>query len=190
MNNGTIQQFGNPEEVYDSSSNIFVAGFMNPSTNFRKGIIIGKNGNLYFQCEDLKLSIAEEMYGKLQEYKDREVVFAIRPEDLYDSLFDKKYATKGNTKSGKIVISEPHGNGYGVFVSFGEKAVDIQHSWKADIDRRGDPRLYRAGEELRIVFDIKKFKFFDPQTGNNILPKQSDQQSYSVQPLLESMVAK
>ena len=33
MNKGKIEQFGDPEEIYNNPKNIFVAEFMNPKMN-------------------------------------------------------------------------------------------------------------------------------------------------------------
>ncbi|RUL52236.1 ABC transporter ATP-binding protein [Lysinibacillus antri] len=81
MNEGTIQQVGSPEEVYNKPSNLFVAGFIgSPPMNFFEATI---NENV-IQIGENSFEIPDKHRGKLQ--NKREVIIGIRPEHFHLNL--------------------------------------------------------------------------------------------------------
>src|SRR3990167_4542581 len=69
MKDGLIQQIADPISLYESPLNKFVAGFVgSPPSNFLKGRIIPKNGELYFMDEGIRLKVLKQHYDKLASY--------------------------------------------------------------------------------------------------------------------------
>ena len=76
MNNGKIEQFGSPEEIYNNPSNIFVAEFIgNPKMNILKiqaHDVINKNT---FKLLEKEIKFENSHF-------DKEFYIGIRPEDI------------------------------------------------------------------------------------------------------------
>ena len=76
MNNGKIEQFGSPEDIYNNPANIFVAEFIgNPKMNILKikaQDIINKN-TFRLLKKDIKFE---------NSYFDKDFYIGIRPEDI------------------------------------------------------------------------------------------------------------
>ncbi|MBQ7288116.1 MAG: sn-glycerol-3-phosphate ABC transporter ATP-binding protein UgpC [Clostridia bacterium] len=97
MKDGIIQQVDSPQKLYESPTNMFVAGFIgSPQMNFIDGKIV-KSGKDYFAefgSEDteaktgvkyqIKLPAFKCEDGRLDAYVDKEVTFGIRPENVHD----------------------------------------------------------------------------------------------------------
>ena len=102
MNNGLIQQIGNPLHLYNKPSNKFVASFIgSPPMNFLtlkadSGILKGKG---------FTLKPAAAHTSILKDYSGRDIYFGIRPEDL---SYTKKPASENNIPA-KITMVEPLG---------------------------------------------------------------------------------
>ena len=83
MNDGTIQQAGTPNEIYDTPANRFVAGFMgNPGVNMLDLRIGEEDGRLYGELKGTKVALPETFSERLrrEDYIGKEVVLGIRPE--------------------------------------------------------------------------------------------------------------
>ncbi|MEQ8224838.1 MAG: sn-glycerol-3-phosphate ABC transporter ATP-binding protein UgpC, partial [Candidatus Eremiobacterota bacterium] len=84
FNGGIIQQADTPLVLYSKPANKFVAGFIgSPSMNFFEVKIVGKEDNLFLEGDKLNLKIPSEFASQLKDWVDKEVVFGIRPEDIY-----------------------------------------------------------------------------------------------------------
>lgn len=81
LNNGMIQQYATPKEMYLNPSNIFVAGFLgNPSINLINGLNIDGNYNIITENENLPLTCNEVHHSKNN--KSSSMILGIRPEDI------------------------------------------------------------------------------------------------------------
>lgn len=81
MENGILQQFAPPLEIYNRPKNIFVADFMgNPTINFIEAKVLNKNGN----SVDLKFCGLKARYTTKEEIKinDEDIILGIRPEHI------------------------------------------------------------------------------------------------------------
>lgn len=160
MKDGEVNQFNTPLNVYDKPANKFVAGFIgSPAMNFMKGTIVKRDGGLYFNEENFKVKILEEMYLKLESYIGKEVVFGIRPENIYDKLFASN-ATPDNTLTVLCDVIETMGSENYLYLSTGG------HTMIAVVDASNKPTI---GSRVEIVFDMKKVHFFDPSTEYTIV---------------------
>jgi multiple sugar transport system ATP-binding protein len=88
MKDGLIQQVADPLTLYNQPVNRFVASFIgSPPMNFLRGRILQRDGRWYFDEGTFQVKLIDEMVPKLSGYAGKEIVFGIRPEDIYDKLF-------------------------------------------------------------------------------------------------------
>jgi len=155
MKGGEVHQFDTPLQVYDNPANKFVAGFIgSPPMNFMKGTVVKKDGSLYFDEGSFRVKILEEMYSKLDKYAGQEVIFGIRPENIYDKLFASN-ATPDNTLTVLCDVIETMGSQNHLYLSTGANTMI------AVVDASNKPII---GSMVEIVFDMKRVHFFDPST--------------------------
>ena len=160
MKDGEILQFDAPLNVYDNPSNKFVAGFIgSPPMNFMNGVIVKKDGSLYFDEGSFKVKVLEQMYRSLEKYIDKSIIFGIRPENIYDKLF-ASYATADNTLTVLCDVMETMGSRNYLYLSAGK------HTVIAVVEASNKPTI---GSMVEVVFDMKKAHFFDPSTEYTIV---------------------
>ena len=86
MKDGYIQQIDTPYDIYYNPNNIFVASFIgNPPMNFLNGKFDGKCVVLDSkdEKEHVSFKLNEEQIKTLQDFKDKEIVIGIRPENMF-----------------------------------------------------------------------------------------------------------
>ena len=162
MNEGVIQQIGTPTTIYDKPVNKFVAGFIgNPPMNFIEGKIIKKDLKFLFYETDgrVRLKIVDKMMSKLEPYVDKDIVFGVRSEDIYDKLF-ASYAPPENTVTLACEVVEPMGSEVFLHLSTGK------HSIIAKVGGHNNPPI---NQDLDLVFDMSKVHFFDKDTEKIII---------------------
>jgi multiple sugar transport system ATP-binding protein len=160
MKDGVIQQIADPITLYDKPCNKFVAGFIgSPPMNFMRGKIIKKDGRLYFDEGKFKVKLVEEMYKKMESYIDKEVIFGIRPEDIYDKLFVSE-APPENIVRVTCDIVEPMGSEVYLYLNSGK------HTFVARVGAHDRPDV---NQEMDLVFDMSKVHFFDKDTEETII---------------------
>ncbi len=153
MYEGKLVQVGSPLEVYNSPRNIFVAGFIgSPSINFFNSKIIKKDGSLFVVFEGFELAIPQACESKYSGYLDREIVFGIRPEHVYDKRFSKTESSSGNTIDAVIDVVEPLGDRDIVEV----KGEGVSFTLLLAPEAKAAP-----DQPISAVFDMEKSHVFD-----------------------------
>ncbi|MCB5250622.1 MAG: sn-glycerol-3-phosphate ABC transporter ATP-binding protein UgpC [Candidatus Cloacimonadales bacterium] len=152
MKDGVIQQIASPLEIYNHPVNLFVAGFIgSPAINSFKGKLFFEKDHLYFIYEDMKITLTNKQKTALNNYKSDEIIFSIRPEDIYDTNFDSLVEEKQTVHSFCEIV-EPLGNEYMVYLKIGKKEVTA----------RFDPKkLPETNKTLLVSFDMDKSHLFD-----------------------------
>ncbi len=159
MKDGDVLQFDTPLDVYDYPITKFVAGFIgSPSMNFMTGKVIKKNGGLYFDEGNFTVKILESVYSRLDPYIEKEIIFGIRPENIYDKLFASN-ATPDNTLNALCDVMETMGSENHLYLSTNK------HTMVAVVDASNKPSI---GSMVEVVFDMEKVHFFDPSTEKTI----------------------
>ncbi|MEX2374006.1 MAG: ABC transporter ATP-binding protein [Dehalococcoidia bacterium] len=105
MKDGIIQQFDDPQTIYDRPANVFVAGFIgSPSMNMLEGQIVERDGQIVVQHGADRESVLDLTGGfqDLNPHLGMEVLVGIRPEAL--SLSGSRA-----TLEGTIDVVEPTG---------------------------------------------------------------------------------
>ena len=160
MKDGCLQQLADPITVYDRPKNKFVAGFIgSPPMNFMKGKIIKKDNRLYFDEGRLHVRIVEDMYNKLKSYIDRDIIFGIRSEDIYDKLFVSE-APQENIVRVNCEVVEPMGSEVYLYLNTGK------HTFIARVGAHDKPQV---NQDIDMVFDMSKVHFFDKDTEETII---------------------
>ena len=155
MKNAAIQQISDPINTYEHPSNKFVAGFIgSPPMNFLNGNIVAENGDFYFQDRNIKLRVLPQHNAKIFPYKNKAVVFGIRPEDIYDKIFAQD-ARPEFTTTATVEMVEPMGAEIYLYLCSGSNNF---------VARVSNQDTAQINQDLQVVFDMSKAHFFDPET--------------------------
>ena len=182
-----LQQIDTPRNLYDTPSNLFVAGFIgSPSMNFVYGTVQEENGEMWvkFAGESLQVdrSVVAGRNG-LAEHAGQEIVVGLRPE-----AFEMEAAVtnppQNRTMSAHVGLVEQLGSE--AFIHFQKDSAPVITPEIRELlaDQGGDaeslgketkftarvnPDLApRTGDAARLVVDTSKIHFFDKATGNAI----------------------
>jgi len=158
INNGVLQQVGSPDEVYNSPANMFVAGFIgSPAMNFADATVAAEDGGLWITFSGVKLKLLPEHQKMLEDggYVGKDVVFGIRPEDLYDAVFAQVKVPGENMAKAKVDIVENLGNSKIVYFSM--DSISFAGAFHAESQ-------VTEGQQIDVVFDMKKAHVFDKDT--------------------------
>jgi multiple sugar transport system ATP-binding protein len=154
MKDGVIQQIDTPLNLYNFPKNQFVAGFIgSPPMNLLPGNIVQEDG-LWFVAKNLKLKIPSNFDNKLANYVAKEVIFGIRPEDIYESEYAHNFK---DTTTAKLFVEvvEPMGNEIYLYVTTGFNPLI------ARISAHYEPKV---GQHMDLVFNMAKAHLFDKNT--------------------------
>ena len=159
MKDGVIQQIGHPISVYENPRNRFVAGFIgSPPMNFLQGKIVNQEEDYYFFDRGVKLRILPQNYSQVAPYQDQNVIFGIRPEDIYDRIFAQD-ARPEYTITATVEVVELMGSEIYLFLNVGRNAF---------VARVSNQDTATANQDVQLVFDMSKAHFFDSVTGEVI----------------------
>ena len=160
MKDGYIQQIADPITLYDKPINRFVAGFIgNPPMNFVNGMIIKKNGKHYFNEGNFQVRVMNGMAQKVAPYLDKDIIFGIRPEDIYDKLFVSE-ASPDNTIKAPCEVIEPMGSEVYLYLNTGKSSL---------VARVGGHDKPMLNQDMDLVFDMAKVHFFDKDTDKTVV---------------------
>jgi multiple sugar transport system ATP-binding protein len=155
MKDGLIQQIADPITLYDKPINKFVAGFIgSPPMNFVGGTIIKKEGRIYLDEGKFQVKLIDAMTKNITPYISKEVIFGIRPEDIYDKLFVSS-APPENTIKATCEVIEPMGSEAYLYLNTGKSAF---------IAKVGGHNKPAINQDMDLVFDMSKVHFFDKDT--------------------------
>src|SRR5271165_4880270 len=159
MHQGAIQQFDEPQAVYDRPANMFVAGFMgSPSMNFIPGELTKIDGAPAVAIaleggETATLALAQMPAFRPAGGK---VVLGVRPEHLFrhtENLRMQKPALAMLTASVEVV--EPTGAETHAVLKIGEREI---------VGRFDPDHAPRLGELMPLGIDMAHACLFDPNT--------------------------
>ena len=180
MRKGVVQQLGTPRELYETPTNLFVAGFIgSPAMNFLRAEVSGSRVKLPMVELDLPDGAVAGGGGG-----GRSLIAGIRPENFEDAaLVAADDRGHGPTFTAKIDLVEWMGSELYVYFTVGGGAAATELGRHADLsadDVRSSgegtqvvARLERAsqarpGEELELWLDARALHLFDPDTGERL----------------------
>ena len=153
LDDGKIQQVGNPDEFYNKPSNIFVAKFIgSPTIN----IIYGRYEGEKFISDKATITLtpSDKDRVSLKKYQGKEISIGIRPERFESG------GEYGDTFKAKIDVIEMLGKEKTLFAKL-EDGSDLVISTPGHFD-------YKEGETHTFGFDINAIHYFDTETGLRI----------------------
>jgi len=160
MKDGVVQQFGAPQEIYDSPSNLFVAGFIGaPPMNFISGKLVESGSGVGLE---LDTGVARQVLNlpfdaaPLRSKVGQEVVLGLRPERITDArsahdVDDKRL----QPVEVKVDVIEPTGPDTLVFAQVNGKRI---------VSRVHPAANPQPLTNMTLLFDVSKAVLFDPKT--------------------------
>ncbi len=164
MKDGFIQQVDTPQNLYDYPTNLFVAGFIgSPQMNVFEAKLEKQGKEVYAIFGENKIEVPAGKIAKLKDesYIGKEVYMGIRPENIHD-----EQVVLANLPSAIIDVSVEVTELMGA-----ETYLYLKASGKEDnIVARVDPRTSsRAGQQIKVAFDVNHLHFFDKETEETLL---------------------
>ena len=158
MKDGLIQQVDTPQNLYDSPCNIFVAGFIGtPQMNFINGKLVKKGEDVYFNFENVSVKLPADKANapELADYIGKEVILGVRPECLHD---EQRYLEDmpDSIITANVEVTELMGAEIYLYLNVGEETRLI-----ARVSSRSTSR---AGDTIKVAFDMSRLHIFDKDT--------------------------
>ncbi|GAB3056132.1 sn-glycerol-3-phosphate ABC transporter ATP-binding protein UgpC [Intrasporangium mesophilum] len=175
LRKGVMQQVGTPHDLYDSPTNLFVAGFIgSPPMNFIPGRV--RDGGIETPFGDVAVS------DRFKRSAGHElVIVGIRPQHFEDaSLVDPAVRSRGHTFSATVDVTEWLGDELYAYVPY-EAPHDVTQQLK-ELQRELDSEQMRtqlvvsldaqsrikSGMTTDLWFDSEQAHIFDPASGENL----------------------
>jgi multiple sugar transport system ATP-binding protein len=172
MKDGYIMQVGSPLELYNFPDNEFVAGFIgSPAMNFFPAKLVQADGGLAVDTGTFQVRIPKEYHDVYGSYKDKDVTFGIRPEDIADALPED---TKGQWEKFNAVVEGIEPLGAEIILEM----VSGQQSFTARVAPDSKSRL---NGEAEVYFNMRKIHLFDTET-QKVIPGLQPKRSVSELP--------
>ena len=115
-------------------------------SHIRKG-----DGKLFIEAEGFKVEIPEQRTKVYQGLVDREVIFGIRPEDIFNPVFAPPGISAAPVEA-KVDVTELMGNEIFLYLVTGNTSFVA----------RVDPRTrFAIGDKVQLVFNMENFHIFD-----------------------------
>ena len=157
MKDGVIQQVDTPQNLYDKPQNLFVAGFMgSPQMNFLNATVKVNGDVACLEVAGKSIPLPPAKSKKIIDggYDEKEVIFGIRPEDIYDS---EMFIENSPNSVFESTIKVYELLGAEVYLYFD---LDV-----FSMTARVDPRTTaRPGDTVKFALDVEKIHVFDKET--------------------------
>jgi multiple sugar transport system ATP-binding protein len=159
MDKAVVMQMGNPLEVYENPKNLFVAGFIgSPAMNLIDAGLVQDNDRMSVDCGSFRLPVPQTHTEKYRFYLNKEVVFGLRPEHIYDRALAGDLGEAENIEA-VVDVFEPVGSEVILLVSVGDQQLT------AKVDPRTSARVHQP---VKLCVDMERMHLFDKDTGNVI----------------------
>jgi multiple sugar transport system ATP-binding protein len=191
MRKGELQQMAEPQTLYDSPKNLFVASFIgSPSMNIVEASVERRADGLVVRLGDQELPVPAEAVRRhpaLSGYAGRVLAVGIRPEHLEDASIARN---GGSRLQGRVLLTEALGSEILAHIEIHAKPVvtdDVvegavadagEHEMAADLlgdsgngnkatfVGRFDPASrVKPDSSVELAVDVDKLQFFDLETG-------------------------
>jgi multiple sugar transport system ATP-binding protein len=191
MRKGELQQMAEPQTLYDTPKNLFVASFIgSPAMNIVEATVERRDGGLAVRLGDQELAVPRDVAQRqraLAGYAGRTLAVGIRPEHLEDASVARN---GGGRLRGHVLLTEALGSeilahvevhakpvvtedvveGAVVHAEEQEVAADLMgesgNGAKATLVGRLDPASrVRPDSDVELAVDTEKLQFFDLETG-------------------------
>jgi len=155
MRDGILQQVDTPQHLYNYPGNVFVAGFIgSPAMNFFDATVTGDADKMYLDTGTFRVEVPAERQDTLSEYRGREVIFGIRPDDIHDPQYAPP-GISGAPVDCSVDVTELMGNEVLGYLLAGAKSFVA----------RLDPRTsIRVGQNVQLMLNMDNMHVFDRDT--------------------------
>ena len=160
MNEGVLQQVGEPHEVYSNPANLFVANFIgSPGMNFLDCRMSKDHKNqiaLKMATDETLIPLPEALQHRFSRQEEtNDLVLGVRPEDVI--LGDEHTQNALNVK---VFVIENMGAHHLIDVKYGDEVIRARTlpTVRPNID-----------ENLLIHFDMERIRLFDKRTEESIM---------------------
>jgi len=159
MNAGVIQQVDTPRNLYTKPVNKFVAGFIgSPTMNFSDALVVEKEDGIYLEFAGYSVKLNEEKAAVLKEkgYIGKEVIFGIRPEDVYEYAdFADKAKAENASLDATVDMYELLGSDVILYFYVGDNKFTAICNPATES---------RTGDTVKFTFDVDNMHIFDKET--------------------------
>jgi multiple sugar transport system ATP-binding protein len=153
MRDGTIQQIGTPDDIYERPINRFVATFLgSPAINLLEGVLVRVEGVAWFRRGAVSIPLPPALAAGAPG-GTREVVLGLRPEDVGPA------SPEGPTLHGIVDTAMPAGSDQYVGVSVEGAMVFL---------RFGKDVTLREGESIAFSVNQTRLHLFDRASGQSL----------------------
>jgi multiple sugar transport system ATP-binding protein len=159
MEAGRIKQLDTPGNLYHKPANLFVAGFIgSPAMNLFPARLFISNNEYHVKIGSMQIGIPEDKGRKASDYVGKEVVFGLRPEDIYSRTNCPEKLN--NNIDCDVHLVENMGNDLYLHLSRGS------HSFIARIS----PDTQVAEDTIHpMSFNTQNCHLFDKESGENLI---------------------
>ncbi len=193
LRRGLLQQVAEPQALYDSPANLFVAGFIgSPAMNMVEASLVTDDGKARVGFGGLELDLLESTLDErpgLRDYAGRKLAIGVRPEDIEDP----EYLPPGAPDTRiPVMVEVREAMGPEIFAHFTVDAPPVLTEDTKDLaaDRglhaeelegqaeagsakfvgRLNPRTSAVrGRPMELAIDVRRLHFFDLETGRAIV---------------------
>lgn len=154
MRDGVIEDIGSPHKVYNFPENQFVAGFIgSPIMNFLPSRLVRDGHELFVDTDVFRVKIPETKKSYYQKAIDSDLIFGIRPYDIYASRTAPKKCL-GNTFRAAVEVVEMLGPECQLSLNIGK------HNITACVDVDTNAKVH---DEIELAMDLDKMHLFEGQ---------------------------
>ena len=154
MRDGTIQQVGTPDDIYERPANLFVASFLgSPPINLFEGVLASDAGGACFRRGELAIPLPRA-FAASGHGDGREVVLGLRAEDLTAEPADKELSLRG-----VVDIAMPAGS---------DQFLGLAVEGLVMFMRVGKDMRAQAGETVAFGLDPTRLHLFDKISGMSL----------------------
>lgn len=158
MDKGCIKQLDTPGNLYHRPANLFVAGFIgSPSMNLIHARLSHSDSRYHVEIGSMKIGIPEHKGRRASAYVGKEIVFGIRPEDIYSQTNYPR--AMDNNADCDVLLVENMGNDLYVHVSRDQHCFVARLSHDTQVEENASHPL---------SFDTQKCHLFDANSGENL----------------------
>jgi multiple sugar transport system ATP-binding protein len=189
---GELQQVGSPSDLFNTPTNLFVAGFIgSPSMNFFSSKIDQEDSKITVDVGGQRIGLPEEVLSErpeLKNYVGREMIVGIRPQDFEDAEFKSDAPPDSHLKvridlveaigtetlvhfevDAPVVVTEDMKE---LAADVGEGAERLEQKAKEGVNEfvaQLDPKTrIRKSDEIDLVVDTTRLHFFDTDTSAGV----------------------
>ena len=151
MKSGVIQQYDQPDNVYDKPTSQFVGSFIGtPPMNFLSGQVIHRDGKTKVRIGDFYLTPVEAMKPLLKSYADQPIVIGIRGENM-----ETLKQPAADALQVEVLVVEPLGSQNLLTVQIGDNIVKVSTHPAFAVS---------PGMDVWLRFPAEKIRWVDPQS--------------------------